>query len=750
MSALRVLAETGFDSLVVVAWQVAVLVVLVLFVQRAFGRWLTPRWRYALWWLIVARIALPVVPTLPGSPVPWTQSGDETRAAVPALVASLPSLASRPPSLPAPRSTPRPEAVERPRASERAPGSGSASVSLVAEPVSVVPPAPAPPPAEVPWRALGFAAWLAVVSLLLLRTLAREARFRRRLRSATPVRDPELLAAIESCKRRLRLHRSVLAVETDVVRSPAVTGIWRPRLLLPARLLRRLSPEQVRCVLLHELSHVKRGDVLANGAVAAIGCLYWFHPLVRLAMSRLRSAQESLRDWEALTADAPPAQYAETLVRLLETRAPREEPALAMGFLHGGHDIRRRILMITDYDSNTQTSWAVGAGLCLAVAWLSLTSAPPEALVPTPAPVDARPTLDDIEVERHTPEPEWFAELDRVMNTPVVLDVEQPTFLELVELLRDKTGKNFILGEDYFDWGFDEDERLKISFGTETPARALSFTLPFLSEDFDFCYARGVVYIATRDELPEEMDLRFYKVGEFIEDEEWDADMLLDLVMRYASEDWWPWDRAGASIEYWNELLVVRQSDSIHTAIEEFLGRLKNRGARSTEPDTNREDVLRRLRETRISVKFEEVELSKAAEMLMETVELPIIVPEHYADETVTLELRETSALDVIEWMIQPYDLHLRVRKDAVFLADSVDLDLEFYDLAELYGLAPDHEETHEVLVDMITNHVTPWLWDYDPNATVLVWNDMLLVNAPVDTHTEIAQLIDAMERALR
>src|ERR1035441_10221251 len=41
------------------SWQAAVLILLVLTVQWAFGRRLSPRWRYGLWLLVVARLALP-------------------------------------------------------------------------------------------------------------------------------------------------------------------------------------------------------------------------------------------------------------------------------------------------------------------------------------------------------------------------------------------------------------------------------------------------------------------------------------------------------------------------------------------------------------------------------------------------------------------------------------------------------------------------------------------------------------------
>src|SRR5262245_5476715 len=44
------------------SWQAAFLVFVVVGVQRAAGRRLTPHWRHALWWIVVGRLLLPVTP----------------------------------------------------------------------------------------------------------------------------------------------------------------------------------------------------------------------------------------------------------------------------------------------------------------------------------------------------------------------------------------------------------------------------------------------------------------------------------------------------------------------------------------------------------------------------------------------------------------------------------------------------------------------------------------------------------------
>src|SRR3972149_2127933 len=54
--------EPFLSWLIRTSWQASVLVVLVLLAQALFRRWLTPRWRYSLWFLVLLRLVLPAVP----------------------------------------------------------------------------------------------------------------------------------------------------------------------------------------------------------------------------------------------------------------------------------------------------------------------------------------------------------------------------------------------------------------------------------------------------------------------------------------------------------------------------------------------------------------------------------------------------------------------------------------------------------------------------------------------------------------
>lgn len=134
-------------------------------------------------------------------------------------------------------------------------------------------------------------------------------------RRSQRIDDQQLKNMLAELCRRLRIARSVTLIETEQAIVPMTWGLVRPFVLVPSA-WRDWTQEQVRLVLLHELSHVKRLDV-AYQAIARIACsLYWCHPLVWYALKRLRIEREIACDDCVLMAGARPSQYAEQLLNI--------------------------------------------------------------------------------------------------------------------------------------------------------------------------------------------------------------------------------------------------------------------------------------------------------------------------------------------------------------------------------------------------------------------------------------------------
>lgn len=69
-------------------------------------------------------------------------------------------------------------------------------------------------------------------------------------------------------------------IKSSAVDSPAVAGLLRPVLLLPASFPQGFSANEARMILLHELTHLARHDLPLNWLLCVLQALHWFNPLL--------------------------------------------------------------------------------------------------------------------------------------------------------------------------------------------------------------------------------------------------------------------------------------------------------------------------------------------------------------------------------------------------------------------------------------------------------------------------------------
>lgn len=113
--------------------------------------------------------------------------------------------------------------------------------------------------------------------------------------------------------RELGVTRAPLLLASPHAVGPFLSGLIRPTIILPAGWTAWRESE-LRLVLMHELAHVARRDLLAQAAARLACILYWFHPLVWIASGRLRLESERACDHHVLTKGALASDYAEQLL----------------------------------------------------------------------------------------------------------------------------------------------------------------------------------------------------------------------------------------------------------------------------------------------------------------------------------------------------------------------------------------------------------------------------------------------------
>ncbi|MFG6465731.1 M56 family metallopeptidase [Roseateles sp. BYS87W] len=117
--------------------------------------------------------------------------------------------------------------------------------------------------------------------------------------------------------------------------SPALVGLWRPRVMLPLDFQHRFTPAQQALILAHEHVHRARGDNLWAGVGTFIACLHWWNPLAWWGLARLRADQELACDAAVLRAQ-PLAltEYTDALLAAHGLTAPAAPLASRWGSVH--------------------------------------------------------------------------------------------------------------------------------------------------------------------------------------------------------------------------------------------------------------------------------------------------------------------------------------------------------------------------------------------------------------------------------
>ena len=140
----------------------------------------------------------------------------------------------------------------------------------------------------IPVTTILFYGYLAGAAAFLLYQGVSYALFRRTVRRwKRDVSRADYAAMLSDTARDLGVSAPEMIV-CEAVTTPAVTGLLRPRLLLPHE---RYDVQELRYILRHELCHLKRRDMLFKLVLLAANAMHWFNPIVYLM---LRQADEDI------------------------------------------------------------------------------------------------------------------------------------------------------------------------------------------------------------------------------------------------------------------------------------------------------------------------------------------------------------------------------------------------------------------------------------------------------------------------
>ena len=204
-------------------------------------------------------------------------------------------------------------------------------------------------------------AWLAGLFWMLGRLAVGVANVRRMVRQAVPAESGEWQPLIDAARDALGpAPRSRVVISAEAA-MPFTYGLVRPVIVLPAS-ADEWNTDRRRSVLLHELAHVRRRDLITNAVVQLACAVYWFHPLVRLAARRVRIEAERACDALVVAAGTRPSDYAGDLLEIARTMRSSATAAVALAMARRS-DFEGRLLAILAPDSGRNMLTAARAVL---------------------------------------------------------------------------------------------------------------------------------------------------------------------------------------------------------------------------------------------------------------------------------------------------------------------------------------------------------------------------------------------------
>lgn len=168
----------------------------------------------------------------------------------------------------------------------------------------------------------------------------------------------------DKCCQKLGIRNNIQVRQSRFITAPVSFGWKKPFVVLPNRGIEKLPASELENVVLHELTHIRHGDLITNYLFCGMQALYWFNPLVWLAFRQMRRDREAYCDWAVLNElgdENARIAYGQTILNFAAGCQPQFHTA--NGLCQSKEQLKYRLEQIVGYQKDT--TWRKIGGRCL-------------------------------------------------------------------------------------------------------------------------------------------------------------------------------------------------------------------------------------------------------------------------------------------------------------------------------------------------------------------------------------------------
>ncbi|OPJ62887.1 M56 family metallopeptidase [Clostridium oryzae] len=184
--------------------------------------------------------------------------------------------------------------------------------------------------------------------------------------------DKNVIDTFLQCKNDLKIKKDIKLIKSGIS-MPVIHGIFKPAILLPYDTTALFTTSELRYILLHELIHYKKKDLLLFWLINILSAINWFNPLIHIAINKIEDDCEFKCDLKVLSMleSSQYKQYGMLLIKQAEFNMNRRSiNSFCPSLFRKNSQLKFRIKNIVNYNNNYYKPLTYISAICIALFFL--------------------------------------------------------------------------------------------------------------------------------------------------------------------------------------------------------------------------------------------------------------------------------------------------------------------------------------------------------------------------------------------
>lgn len=189
--------------------------------------------------------------------------------------------------------------------------------------------------------------WLIIAVIFMLWFVSLNMYVRKKIKQSSSTVESHILDSLNEAKQKLKINIPVQITVQSYISSPSIIGFFRPQIII-TKDSRDLNTKDISYIILHELSHHKRGDVVANYVLLMIQAIHWFNPIIWYMFKLIRQDMETATDERVIgfLREDEEKDYARALLKVVESMSSKSFTPKLIGIVDDKKGLEKRIKLL--------------------------------------------------------------------------------------------------------------------------------------------------------------------------------------------------------------------------------------------------------------------------------------------------------------------------------------------------------------------------------------------------------------------